>query len=87
MGAYAKGASKHMDFDFGSLQDGSFLDSYFNYFGLQGGIGIILGVGIVIFLIIAIIAERKTRILFPERPKRRGEDEGLFDFGDDDDDE
>lgn len=75
-----------MDFDFGSLQDGSFLDAFFDYFGLTGGIGIVLGVGIVIFLIVAIIAERKTRILFPERPKRPGEG-GFLDFDDDDDDD
>ncbi len=62
------------------------LDSYFEYFGLVGGVLIILGVGIVLFLLIAIILERRTKILFPERPK--GEDNDAFlSFDDAEDDE
>lgn len=71
---------------FDSLQNGTILDSYFEQFGLTAGVLIILGIGILIFLVVAIIAERKTRILFPERKRKPGEDEGFFNFDDDDDD-
>lgn len=71
-----------------SLQDGTILDGLFDQVGLTGGVLIVLGVGILIFLIVAIVAERKTRILFPDR-KRRGnsDDDGFLNFDDDDDDE
>lgn len=71
-----------------SLQDGTILNGLFDKVGLTGGVLIVLGIGILIFLIVAIIAERKTRILFPDR-KRRGDsgDDGFLNFDDDDDDE
>lgn len=68
------------------LQEGTILDDFFNQFGLTTGVLIILGIGILIFLIIAIIAERKTRILFPDRKRRGNSDDGFFNFDDDDDD-
>lgn len=66
------------------LQEGTILDDFFNQFGLTTGVLIILGVGILIFLIIAIIAERKTRILFPDRKRRGNSDDSFFNFDDDD---
>lgn len=71
---------------FGSLQNGTILDSYFAQFGLTAGVLIILGIGILIFLVVAIIAERKTRILFPERKRKPGDDGSFFNFDDDDED-
>ena len=71
---------------FDALQNGTLLDSVIEQIGLTATILIVLGIGILIFLIVAIIAERKTRILFPERPKRPGEG-GFLDFDDDDDDD
>ena len=72
---------------FNSLQEGTLLNGYFEQFGLTAGVLIILGIGIVIFLIVALIAERKTRILFPDRKRRRGEDDSFFNFDDDEDDD
>lgn len=73
---------------FNSLQDGTILNALFDKVGLTGGVLIVLGVGILIFLIVAIVAERKTRILFPDR-KRRGnsEDDGFLNFDDEEDEE
>ena len=49
---------------------------------------IILGVGILIFLIVAIVAERKTRVLFPDRKRRGSSDsDGFLNFDDDEDDD
>ena len=62
------------------------IDQYFDTFGITAGILIIVGVGLVLFLLIAFILERRTRILFPERQKR-SDDESFFDFGDDDDED
>ena len=62
------------------------IDEFFDYFGLTAGVLIILGVGILIFLIVALIAERRTRILFPNHKKKRGEG-SFLDFDDDDEDE
>ena len=62
------------------------IEQYFDTFGITAGILIIVGVGLVLFLLIAIILERRTRILFPERQKR-SDDESFFDFGDDDEDD
>lgn len=71
-----------------SLQDGTVLNGLFDQVGLTGGVLIVLGVGILIFLIVAIVAERKTRILFPDR-KRRGNsaDDGFLNFDDDEDED
>ncbi len=58
-----------------------FLDTYFNHFGLTAGVLIIVGIGILIFLIVAIIAERRTKVLFPNRPKKTDDDDRFsFDF-------
>ena len=58
---------------------------YFEHFGLTFGTLIILGIGIIIFLIVAFIAERRTRVIFPDRKKKEGDDGGFLDFSDDDD--
>ena len=70
-----------------SLQEGSVLNGLFDKFGLTGGVMIVLGAGLLIFLIVAIVAERKTRILFPDRKKRPGESDGFLNFDDDDEDD
>lgn len=62
------------------------IDDFFNTVGLTGGVLIILGVGIVLFLLIAIILERRTKILFPERAKADDDDDFLsFDDTDEED--
>lgn len=63
-------------------------DEYFNYFGLTTGVLIIIGVGLVVFLLVAIILERRTKLLFPERskPKASVEDDDFPTFGDEQDD-
>ena len=65
----------------------NFIEMYFDYFTLVPGVLIIIGGGALIFLLIAIIAERRTRVLFPEHPKRQKEDGRLinfdFDWGED----
>ena len=61
-------------------------DEFFNTFGLTAGVLIIIGVGLVLFLIIAVFLERRTKILFPERPKPKDSDDSLF-FDDDEEDE
>ena len=70
-----------------SLQEGTILNGLFDKFGLTGGVMIVLGAGLLIFLIVAIVAERKTRILFPDRKKRPGDDDGFLNFDDDDDED
>lgn len=73
---------------FNSLQDGAILNGLFDSVGLTGGVLIILGVGILIFLIVAIVAERKTRVLFPDRKRRGSSDsDGFLNFDDDEDDD
>lgn len=62
------------------------IDQYFDYFGITAGILIIVGVGLVFFLIVAYILERRTRLIFPDR-KRSDDDFSLFDDDDDDDNE
>ena len=62
------------------------IDDFFNTVGLTGGVLIILGVGIVLFLLIAIILERRTKILFPEHAKQDDNDDFLsFDDTDEED--
>lgn len=56
-------------------------DEYFEYFGLTGGVLLIIGIGLLLFLLIAIILERRTRILFPEREKPKHDDD-LLSFDD-----
>ena len=47
-------------------------DEYFAYFGLTGGVLLIIGVGLLLFLLIAIILERRTSCSFPNaRSPRR----------------
>lgn len=59
-------------------------DQYFDYFGLTGGVLIIIGAGLLLFLLVAVILERRTKILFPERPKPQEDDDFLsFDDADD----
>lgn len=60
------------------------LDEFFGYFGLTGGVLIILGAGILLFLLIAIILERRTKMLFPERGTQKQDDDFLS-FDDDED--
>ena len=60
------------------------IEQYFNTMGITNGTLIILGVGILIFLLIAILLEHRTRMIFPDRKKRDDDDEGLFDLFDDD---
>lgn len=63
-------------------------DEYFNYFGLTGGVLIIIGIGLVLFLLIAMILERRTKLLFPERGKPQASEPSDDDFlSIDDDDE
>ena len=63
-------------------------DEYFAYFGLTGGVLLIIGVGLLLFLLIAIILERRTKLLFPERQKPKAEsDDDFLSFDDDEDDE
>ena len=63
------------------------LDGFFEYFGLTGGVLIILGAGIVLFLLVAIILERRTKMLFPERSKSEDSDDFLsFNKSDDEED-
>ena len=61
------------------------LDQYWEMFGLQGGVLLIVGVGLVIFLLVAIILERRTRIIFPERGE--SDDHGFFSFDYDEEDD
>ena len=62
------------------------LEEYFGYFGLTGGVLIIIGIGLVLFLLIAVVLERRTKILFPERGKSRQDDDFLS-FDDDEPEE
>lgn len=63
-------------------------DEYFAYFGLTGGVLLIIGVGLLLFLLIAIILERRTKLLFPECQKPKAEsDDDFLSFDDDEDDE
>ena len=67
---------------FASLQNGTILDGFFAKFCLTAGVLIILAIGILIFLVVAIIAERRTRVLFPDRNKEPGDDGGFLNFDD-----
>lgn len=62
------------------------LEEYFGYFGLTGGVLLIIGVGLVLFLVIAVILEHRTKLLFPERGKGKSSDDFLS-FDEDDEDE
>ena len=53
-------------------------------FGTRSGVLALIGGGIVLFLIIAFVLERKTRKLFPEH-ERSEDDFTLFDDDDDED--
>lgn len=54
------------------------LDGYFEYFGLTGGVLLIIGAGLLLFLVIAVILERRTKMLFPEREKPKADDSSSF---------
>lgn len=62
-------------------------DEYFAYFGLTGGVLLIISVGLLLFLLIAIILERRTKLLFPERHKPKSKTDDDFLSFDDDEDE
>ena len=63
-------------------------DEYFAYFGLTGGVLLIIGVGLLLFLLIAIILERRTKLLFPERHKPASKsDDDFLSFNDDEDED
>ena len=65
-----------------------FINKYFNFFGLTWGVLIIIGVGVLIFLLVAIILEHRTKLIFPNRSEEDDEDfEFDFGFNDDDDDD
>lgn len=64
------------------------LDEYFAYFGLTGGVLLIIGVGLLIFLLIAVVLERRTKMLFPERHKPESQaDDDFLSFDDEEDDD
>ena len=60
------------------------IDQYFDYFGIQLGVLIIVGIGLCLFLLIAFVLEFRTRKMFPERAKS-DDDFDLFNFEDDED--
>ncbi len=63
-------------------------DEYFAYFGLTGGVLLIIGIGLLLFLLIAIILERRTKLLFPERHKPKSNaDDDFLSFDDDEDED
>ena len=63
-------------------------DEYFAYFGLTGGVLLIIGIGLLIFLLVAIILERRTKLLFPERHKPASKsDDDCLSFDDDEDED
>ena len=63
-------------------------DEYFAYIRLTGGVLLILLAGLHLYLLIAIILERRTKLLFPERQKPKAEsDDDFLPFDDDEDDE
>ena len=61
-------------------------DGLFDYFGLTGGVLVIIGAGLILFLLIAIILEHRTRLLFPQRAKSESDDDFLS-FDDDEDED
>lgn len=61
-------------------------DQYFNYFGLTQGVLIIIGAGLLLFLLIAIFLEHRTKVLFPDRKKPKSDDDFLS-FDDDADED
>ena len=73
------------------MPDFDFIKQYFDFFGLTWGVLIIIGVGILIFLLVAIILEHRTKLIFPNRPDSDDDDDDDFEFdfgfGDDDEDE
>ena len=62
------------------------LDQYFATLGLTGGVLLILGIGIVVFLLVAIVLEMRTRKAYPGRA-RRSDDDGFFSDDDDEEDD
>lgn len=52
-------------------------DDFFEYFGLTGGMLLIIGVGLLIFLLVAVVLERRTKMLFPNREKPQSDDDFL----------
>lgn len=66
------------------MPDFDFTNRYFDFFGLTWGVLIIIGAGVLVFLLVAVILERRTKLIFPNRDANGDED---FDFDDDDDGE
>ena len=66
------------------MPDFDFINRYFDFFGLTWGVLIIIGAGVLVFLLVAVILERRTKLIFPNRDANGDED---FDFDDDDDDD
>jgi hypothetical protein len=66
------------------VPDFDFINRYFDFFGLTWGVLIIIGAGVLVFLLVAVILERRTKLIFPNRDANGDED---FDFDDDDDDD
>ena len=66
------------------MPDFDFINRYFDFFGLTWGVLIIIGAGVLVFLLVAVILERRTKLIFPSRDANGDED---FDFDDDDDDD
>lgn len=62
------------------------IEEYFNYFGNTAGVLIIVGAGLLLFLLIAFVLELRTRKMFPERAKS-DDDYDLFGFDDEDEEE
>jgi hypothetical protein len=61
-------------------------DGFFDYFGLTGGVLIIIGAGLVLFLLVAVILEHRTKLLFPQRGQSEADDDFLS-FDEDEEDE
>ena len=67
------------------MPDVDIVNQYFDFFGLTWGVLIVIGAGVLIFLVVAIVLERRTKLIFPERDGAG--DDFDFDFGFDDEDE
>ena len=67
------------------MPDVDIVNQYFDFFGLTWGVLIVVGAGILIFLVVAIVLERRTKLIFPTRDG--GDDDFDFDFDDDEDEQ
>ncbi len=69
------------------MPDFDFINRYFDFFGLTWGVLIIIGVGVLVFLLVAVILERRTKLIFPNRAADGDDEDFDFDFEDDDEEE